>query len=383
MKKVILFATTIDQQLQFLEGIPCKLADLGWTVHVVCSPGDRLVGLADVRGVLVHPLPMRRAPSALHDLVALWAWIRIIRKVRPAVVVAGSPKASLLCLLAAWLGRVPRRVYMLHGLRLETSRGIRRRVLVCAERVAMLCSTQVFAVSESLRQMTVSLSLTSRDKVSVVSAGTPNGIDVAEFDENRFDALSVAELARDIGISPDIPVVGFVGRLTHDKGLGDLEIALRSLHDAALPVQLLLVGGIDDASGAEALERLRAIGMPVISTGHVEKTAVYYQLMDVFCLPSFREGFSTVVLEASCSGIPVVVSNATGVVDAVRDGMTGLVYGVGNGRQLAEKLSILINDAEIARSMADEGRAWVRGTFARDIIQAAFLREYEALLGVQ
>ncbi|TFC47190.1 glycosyltransferase family 1 protein [Cryobacterium shii] len=231
--------------------------------------------------------------------------------------------------------------------------------------------------------MTVSLSLTSRDKVSVVSAGTPNGIDVAEFDENRFDALSVAELARDIGISPDIPVVGFVGRLTHDKGLGDLEIALRSLHDAALPVQLLLVGGIDDASGAEALERLRAIGMPVISTGHVEKTAVYYQLMDVFCLPSFREGFSTVVLEASCSGIPVVVSNATGVVDAVRDGMTGLVYGVGNGRQLAEKLSILINDAEIARSMADEGRAWVRGTFARDIIQAAFLREYEALLGVQ
>ena len=332
MKKVILFATTIDQQLQFLEGIPSKLADLGWTVHVVSSPGNRLVGLADVRGVLVHPLPMRRAPSALHDLVALWAWIRIIQKIRPSVVVAGSPKASLLCLLAAWWGRVPRRVYMLHGLRLETARGMRRRILVGVERAAMLCSTQVFAVSESLRQKTVSLALTSREKVSVVSAGTPNGIDITEFDRNRFDEIVVAKAARQIGLTPDLPVVGFVGRLTHDKGLGDLEMALRSLHDAGMLIQLLLVGGIDDQSGAEALERLRAIGMPVISTGHVEKTAVYYQLMDVFCLPSFREGFSTVVLEASCSGIPVVVSDATGVVDAVRDGITGLVYRVGNGR---------------------------------------------------
>jgi len=380
MKKTILFAVTLDLQLQFLDGIPQELVQRGWEVHIVSSSGPRGDSLARVPGVQVHVIEMRREPSLLADMVAASAWTRVIRVVRPSIVVIGTPKASLVGLAVSALYRVPRRIYILHGLRLETARGWRKTVLSFLERLTITLSTRVFAVGSSLRDLTLKLGLVSPSKIMVIAAGTPNGIDTAEFDSDRFTQTTLDLTASQIGLRANQPVVGFVGRLTRDKGLADLERAMVLLRNSGIALQLLLVGKVDDKSGDIALERLRAIGINVVSTGHVERPAIYYQLMDVFCLPSLREGFSTVALEASSSGVPVVVSTATGAIDAVRAGQTGLVFQVGDSIQLAQQIEAILEDKLVAREMGDRGRRWVRDTFGRHAIQTAFIEEYESLV---
>jgi hypothetical protein len=151
MRNTIVLATTVDVSLTLLKGFPAFLVSRGWDVHVVSSGGPRLSALGEIDGVTVHVIPMRRAPSPFADAIALRAWVRLLRRLQPTVVSLGTPKASLLGLVAARICRVPARQYLLRGLRLHTTRGVLRAVLRISERMAMAMSTDVVAVSASLR----------------------------------------------------------------------------------------------------------------------------------------------------------------------------------------------------------------------------------------
>ena len=377
LKKRVLFALTVDEQLQNIDGMAERLVDAGWDVQITCSPGLHSVELSAKPGVDVIPISIARNPSLFRDLVSLFSLVRLVLRTRPSLVVAGSPKAGLLGLIAAKLLCVPNRIYVLHGLRLETSSGALRWVLTQMERVTIACSTEVIPVSRSLRHKAIDLVLGPPEKFSVVASGSANGVDVGEFDSEHFPRHFVDRLGTKIGLIRDTPVIGFVGRLTLDKGMADLEAALHILKARGILFQLLLVGRVDDESGAKSLQRLQSMGFCVTATGFVERPAIYFQLMDVFCLPSLREGLPTVVLEASASGIPVVVSNATGSVDAINPGVTGLIYEIADAETLADNLATLLEDRELAQAMGTEGARWVRQYFDREPVQTAYLERYE------
>jgi len=226
------------------------------------------------------------------------------------------------------------------------------------------------------------LGVLSPDKVRVLGSGSSNGTDIEQFDARRFTPSEVRALRTELGLEVDMPVVGFVGRLTRDKGVFVLADALRSLVKGGVPVQVLLVGGVEDESGEAGLRSLRSLGVPLGVTGHVDDPARYYAAMSVLCLPSYREGFGNVVIEASSSGLPVAVSNATGVVDAVRDGETGLVSPVGDADALAVNLHKLLTDAALATSMGQRGRAWVAEHFERRHVQKHHADALEAIMGL-
>lgn len=361
----ILLGVTIDGSLGLMEGLPQYLVDQGWDVHVVSAPGPRLDALSSVEGVSTHAIAMVRDPSPFADLKSLIAWIALLRRVNPDVISVGTPKAGMLGSIAGLLTRVPHRVYHLRGLRLETETDIQRRIFSAIERLTMAASHRVLSVSKSLRQRVIDLGLVNQSKVVVIGAGSSNGVDVSRFQNTGIESKNTEGLALDLGLVPGVPVVGFVGRLARDKGLDVLVRARRILAERGIDYQLLIVGGIDDSSGADRINQLRQTGRPLIQTGHVSDVSPYYRIMDILCLPTLREGFPNVVLEAAAMGVPTVTTSATGAIDSVVDEETGLIAEVASSHDLADKLGRLIMDESLRCALGKNARIHVKSNYER------------------
>lgn len=356
----ILLAVTSDMSLRLMNGFPEYLAEVGWDVHVASSPGPALQRLSIGGVVVAHSLPMQREISPMSDLRSFAAWIRLLGRVRPQLMVVGTPKAGLLGSLAGLVTRVPNRVYLLRGLRMETSRGMHRRVLLSVERLVFRAVHAVVAVSPSLRRAAVELRLGAEEKVHVIGEGSSNGVDVQLF----VDAVHGARRnAANLGLVPGVPVIGYVGRWTDDKGVQQLLSAGRLLTARGVEHRVLVVGG---AEGKARGSKYAPPGSEVIFTGHVSDPEAYYGLMSVLCLPTLREGFPNVVLEAAASRLATVTTDATGARDSVVHEVTGLIVEQSNVNALADALQRLIESPELAERLADAAFEHVSEHFARD-----------------
>lgn len=366
----VLIGVTSDLSLSLMRGLPQYLASRGWDVHVVSSPGPGLDALRGEQGLTVHALRMAREPSPLADARALLSWIALLRRVRPDAISVGTPKAGLLGGLAARWTRVPWRIYHLRGLRLETTTGVRRSILAILERTAMASSNMVISVSASLRQRVVDLGLVDGSRIRVLGHGSSNGV---ELPARPPSAEERAAARQRLGLEPQPPVVGFVGRLTPDKGLDVLAAARALLAERGVDHQLLIVGGVDEQADPAILDALRSVGRPPIETGQVPDARSFYAAMDLLCLPTLREGFPNVVLEAAAAGIPAVTTDATGAVDSVVDGATGLIAAVGDPGSLADRLQELLEaTAGARRAMGQAARERAGRDFSRDQVWALF-----------
>ncbi len=380
----------------FLQGQLPYLRDRGLDVTVISPGGNRLDQMTSIEGVRTIEVPMARQISPLRDLVSLWRLWRIMRALRPTVTNVGTPKAGLLGGLAAWLNRVPCRFYTLRGLRFETTNGLQRRLLIYTERLACRFAHRVICVSKSVREMAMASGLTSWEKTVVFGCGGSNGVDASRFAPTSERITRAAELRRELGIPPSAPVMGFVGRLTRDKGVPELVEAFMRLRDQFPELRLLLVGRFEceDPLPVDTRRRLETDPQLVL-VGHqqrdgrlplagqprgdwpVEDAAPYYSLMDVFVLPSHREGLPNVILEAQAACKPVVAARATGIVDAVADEQTGLLFPVGDMRALTGAVARLLSDKALARKLACAGHERVKREFRQEQIWEALYQEYQ------
>jgi glycosyltransferase involved in cell wall biosynthesis len=339
------------------------LADHGWNAGVICGKEDRefsIVGQAQI-----HIVRMKRPISILSDMVTLWKLVRVLRKLRPAIVNAGTTKAGLLGMLASWFAGVPVRVYCLRGLRLETTKGFKRALLTLTEKLACCCAHRVICVSHSLRQKALQLALADAEKLAVIGSGSSAGVDVNRFDKSPEQYRRAVELRRSLNIPANARVVGFVGRLTRDKGIMELvesfEIVSHQLPDA----RLLLVGWYEEGDPVPANVRQKVASNPRIHcVGFVDNTSDYIHVIDVLALPTHREGFPNVALEAAAAEKPVAATRATGVVDAVVDGVTGLLSAIGEPQELAMNLLTLLTNSELAEKMGRIARRRVEVEFS-------------------
>jgi len=351
----IVVGITHPQTCLTLTGRLRALREAGFHVTLVSSPGDLLERTAAQEGVEAIAFPIQRTIAPIADLKALLHFWRMLRRMKPVLTEFSTPKAGLLGNIAAWLCRVPARVYMLRGLKLETTTGLKRRILLATERLASACAQVVLCNSDSLRKRALELGVAPAAKLHLLKEGSTNGVDIERF------SPGTSELRQLLGIPLEAAVVGFVGRLTRDKGVPELIEAFDAITRAEPDAHLLLVGWFDlseDALGPELRARIES--HPRIHyTGFVVDTAPYYRAMDMLVLPTWREGFPNVVLEAAATGIPVITTLCTGSRDSVVPEVTGFLIPPGYPEAISEAVIKLIRDPERRRRMGVAARAWI------------------------
>ena len=343
---------------------------------LVSSPGELLNRTATQEGIESIAIPMHREISPAADILSLLRLWWLLFRLQPEMTEFSTPKAGLLGSIAAMLCGVPARVYLLRGLKLETSTGFKRRLLLFTEKVASACSHAVLCNSDSLRKRALALGIAPAAKLRLLGDGSSNGVDLKRFSPGpeNFRAR--------LGLPLDVPVVGFVGRMTRDKGLPELVEAFDSILAARPDVHLLLVGWFDaseDALGEQLRSRIRRHPR-IRSTGFVADTAPYYRVMDVMVLPTWREGFPNVVLEAAATGIPVITTLATGSCDAVVPEVTGLLIPPGYPAAISDSVLQLLDNPERCHRMGKAARAWVLGHYGNDLVLGRTVHFYKRLL---
>jgi glycosyltransferase involved in cell wall biosynthesis len=348
MKKLCFVATIPAVVHSFLKG-HIRAAAKRWSVKIVSSPADaELLSDLDVPFI---PLAIERKVSPWRDLLALIQLVILFRREHFDLVHSIMPKTGLLAMLAGWLARVPNRIHTFTGQVWATKRGWKRVALKMFDKLIVSLATRILVDGILQRDFLVAEGVLPRGKGVVIGRGSICGVDAARF---HPDMGSRSLVRQELGISSNDIVLLFLGRLNQDKGILDLAAAFARIVPKHPNVVLILVGSDEGAYYSRLQEICYAGQAQLRRITFTPNPEHYMAAADIFCLPSYREGFSQTIIEAAASQVPAVASNIYGIADAVNDGETGLLFPPGDVTALTEALLELIERPDLRQQM---GRA--------------------------
>jgi glycosyltransferase involved in cell wall biosynthesis len=322
-------------------------------------------------------LPIQRAIAPLCDLRCLGGLIRLMRRERFDLVQSMTPKAGLLAMVAAWVARVPVRVHTFTGQVWATRTGIARAALRWLDKTMARAATFALADSQSQRSFLASEGVVSASKVAVLANGSVSGVDAARF---RPDPIRRRIVRESLGIPMTDVVLLFVGRINRDKGVLDLARAFAILADRRPDIRLLVVGPDEERLAGAMRNLCNRHHARLHFCAYTNAPEDFMAGSDILCLPSYREGFGTVIIEAAAAGLPAVASRIYGVVDAVVDETTGLLHEPANLDELVGQLERLISRPELRGSLGAAARARAARDFSQSTLTSAILDVYSRLL---
>ncbi|MBC8453446.1 glycosyltransferase [PVC group bacterium] len=380
MKKRICFITTLPVTLKcFVFPQAEYLLNNGWDVTCVCAEDPDLP--QDI------PEGIRYVPFAFKRGIDLWgapgAIIRLNKFFKREcfnIVQYSTPNAAFYASTAAMLANVPVRLYAQWGIRYVGFKGVLRKIFKLMERWCCRCSTDIQPDSVSNLEFSVNECLYRKNKARVIWNGSACGVDLDRFNIEQKNVWR-SEFRKKAGLKPEHLVIGFVGSIRRDKGCNELISACRSFFDNSGNARLLLIGdkGFYDTIDPKLRDWV-ASSKQVIHIPPSNAIPQYMACMDVFSLPSYREGFGMVIVEAESMGVPVVVSNVPGPIDAMRHENTGLAVPVKNTEALAAGLQSLLNDHSKRERFGASAADFARGNFAQENLLRHVLDDKERLL---
>lgn len=374
--KKIVRGVTVSMSVQFFTGIIPSLREMGYEVVSVSSDGPELQDVRSAGGRVVT-VEMARRMSPLKDLKSLWQLIKVLRRERPMMIHSMTPKAGLLCMMAGKLTGVPVRVHTFTGLVFPTSTGLKRRILMATDRLTCACATHVVPEGEGVKADLINNHITGKP-LRVLGHGNCRGIDLQRFNPDDPEVMAAAEALR----RPDCFTFVYIGRILREKGINELVEAFCRLYDERPDVRLILVGpSEDDLDPVTDLTRRRIAECPGIeAVGSQADVRPFLLASDAFILPSYREGFPNVVIEAGAMGLPSIVTDINGSREIILDGLNGLIVEPRNADALYGAMKRMATDSELTAAMRREARPLIASRYEQGFVRQCLLDFYREIL---
>ena len=376
-KKLFYIVTTIPSSLYFFKG---QLSYLSNDFDMVAISSDEcaLEKFGDEEGVRTYCIPMKRPISLLNDFKSLIKFLIFFRRTKPDIVHGNTPKGSFLSMTAAKLTGVSTRIYMCHGLRYQGCSGLMQSLLKMIERISCYCSTTVLCVSNGVKTALIADGICKASKLKVIGNGSANGIDLEKF--NRKNVIVECPLTN-IDAGKDFTFC-FVGRIVKDKGVNELIMALKKLAGLYHNINLVMVGAFEDSDNPiKIITRTEIETHPNIHYYGKQKDVRPFMCMsDVFVLPSYREGFGVVLMEAGALDIPCITTDISGCNEIIQDGVNGRVIPPRDENILYETMKWFYDhrNGEV-KEMARRARSMIMERYEQHKVWEAFLKEYRSL----
>ena len=373
LKKKFILATTIPESLIFFRNQLAWLNDF-FEVHAVSSNEVELLKIGEAEGILTYEIPMKRETSLFSDLWCLFLFMKLFFRLRPHIVHGNTPKAALLSMVAAWLTRVPNRIYMCHGLRYQGSSGVSRYILKKMEVLTCRCATKVFCVSQGVYE-TLKNDRICSVKTSVVLNGSSNGINMDYFSASNIGVTS--QIREKHNIPEHSFIFCFIGRLTKDKGIHELISAFQRFEKKYPDTYLLLVGPEENIQ-IDSIDYKQVIrnNQKIIQVGMQKDVRPYLATSDTLLLSSYREGFGMVLIEAGAMGIPSIASNISGCNNIIIEGTNGLLINPRDEESLYNAMERIYSDDELRNHIKTHTRKSISDRFEQKMVWEAYLNEY-------
>jgi glycosyltransferase involved in cell wall biosynthesis len=346
----------------FLQGHLTRLRK-SFAMAVCVNRSESDINVIVPEGVEVLHVEIRRKISPWHDVAALRKLWTFYQRRRFDAVVTVTPKAGLLGMLAARLADTPVRVHWFTGQVWATRQGPMRTLLKGMDRIITACATHTLADSPSQRDFLVREGIVKADKIFVLGQGSISGVETARFRPNPDARQRIRAVLR---IPETAPCLIYVGRMRKEKGVSDLLAAFGQLRADFADLHLVLVG--PDEEGL--LSQARIPGLHFV--GYTKNAESYMAAADVICLPSYREGFGSVLIEGAACGLPAVASRIYGVTDAVDENVTGLLHASGNLEALTEALRRLLCDDKLRMALGKNAYARALACFEARHVEELF-----------
>ena len=378
VKPSICFVASTSLTIHFFLTEHMKSLSEDFNVTLICNTKlDTFLPPLDFDGEIIHS-PIKREISIFWDFIALCHLFLLFRNRKYDLVISVIPKAGLLAMLAAWTASVKLRVHIFQGEVWASKSGLYRFILKTADRITALAANYILAVSRSEKDFLEAENVVTKGQIQVLGNGSISGVDISTFAQNK---CSREEMRKSLGFSSTDVVVLYLGRLAIDKGILDLIRAFALVAPQNTHLKLLIVGpdeddlldGIDKDLDAELSERL-------VRRGFSDEPESYLRAADIFCLPSHREGFGTVIIEAAAAGVPSIGSDIYGIRDAIVDGFTGILFEKASVHSLASKLEFLVNDNETRCQLGEAARMRAISEFEQQLVVSRYVAFFKEIV---
>ena len=362
-------AATIGMSLNiFCGGLLRELTEEGYEVIALSSPDADLKELGNRESVRTIGVPMERHVSPLKDFVSLVRLTKVLRKERPDMVHSMTPKAGLLCMMAAKMAGVPVRLHTFTGLVWPTATGISRQILMMTDKMTCACATHIIPEGDGVKQ-DLQRCITTKP-MKVLGYGNVRGVDL------EYWKRTVPKVA------DGVHTFVFVGRIVRDKGVNEMIAAFVRLHQEHANTRLVLVGPYEEKLDPILPETKQLIDTceAIESVGNQKDVRPFYEQGDVFVFPSYREGFPNVVIEAGAMGLPSIVTDINGSREIIENGVNGVVIPSHDTQALYEAMKKMVEHPDLREQMAEKARPMVAHRYEQGFVRQCLKDYYRDIL---
>ena len=321
-----------------------------------------------------HHVAIHRNINIIKDLSALYFLYKFLKNKKFDSTHSVTPKAGLIAALASWLSKTPVRIHIFTGQVWYTASGLKKAILKFLDKVIVRFATHILVDGESQRQFLIEEKIIKSSNSKVLGKGSISGVDTDRF----FTSDTIRKKYREeLSFENNDIVFAFLGRMNTDKGILDLANAFHKLNQEFSNVKLLLIG-FDEENMMEKINQIQQEN--IIFYGPTPKPEEALQAADIFCLPSYREGFGTSVIEASLLELPIICSDTYGLAETIIENKTGLRHQVKNVDQLFNQMKLLVTNEVTREFLGKNGRQYVLENFSANQISTEWLKFYQNIV---